>query len=125
MTRSHALLMVAFIAAPLAAHADPEAAPANVDAAFGNTVLIIDPDGRSRKIWLKPDGAWTGLSRRGLDLAGKWTVKGEKVCLSQSRPRLPGSLCHTFPSRAGVAVEARDPAGKTVQLKLVKGRVRQ
>ena len=46
-------------------------APANVKATFGNTVVTIDPDGRSRKIWLAPDGTWTGLSRRGLDLA--WT----------------------------------------------------
>ncbi len=125
MIRFIALLSAACLAAPLAAHAGPGGTPAKVDAAFGNTVLIIDPDGRSRKIWLRPDGAWTGLSRRGLDLAGKWTVKGEKVCLSQSKPRLPGSLCQTFPTRAGVAVEARDPGGKTVQLKLVKGLVRQ
>lgn len=124
MTRLLALLTAALIAAPLATQA-AAAPPANVSAAFGNTVLIIDPDGRSRKIWLRPGGRWTGLSRRGLDLAGAWTVKGEKVCLSQSRPRLPGRLCQTFPTRAGVAVEARDPAGKTVRLKLVEGLVRK
>src|SRR4051812_41054751 len=70
---------------------------AKVAAAFGNTIVSIDPDGRSRKVWLQPDGSWTGLSRRGLALAGKWTVKGEKVCLSQSKPRLFGSLCQQFP----------------------------
>jgi hypothetical protein len=116
------LLSAALMAAPLPAQA---AAPssANVSAAFGNTVLTIDPDGRSRKIWLQPDGTWTGLSRRGLDLAGKWTAKGDKVCLSQSKPRLPGSMCEKFPMKVGAAVQAKDPSGKTVQLKLVKGRV--
>ena len=100
------------------------AAPqAHVDAAFGNTLLTIDPDGRSRKIWLKPDGTWTGLSRRGLALAGTWTTKGDKLCLKQSKPRLPGSMCEKFPSRLGVSVNAKDPSGKTVQLKLVKGHV--
>lgn len=126
MTRSIALLSAAFIAAPLAAPVTVHAAAApaaNVSAAFGNTVLIIDPDGRSRKIWLQPNGAWTGLSRRGLDLAGKWTVKGDRVCLSQSKPRLPGSLCQTFPTAVGVGISAKDPSGKTVTLKLVKGRV--
>lgn len=124
MTRSIVLLLAALLAAPLAAQA--AAAPsAKVDAAFGNTVLTIDPDGRSRKIWLQPDGTWTGLSRRGLDLAGRWTVRGDKVCLTQSKPRLPGSLCQTFPTDPGVGVEARDPAGKTVVLKLVKGHVRK
>lgn len=123
MTRSIALLLAAVVlAAPLASPA-VAAPPTPVSAAFGNTVLIIDPDGRSRKIWLKSDGSWTGLSRRGLDLAGKWTVKGGKVCLSQSKPRLPGSLCQAFPTQVGVAMSAKDPSGKTVQLKLVKGRV--
>lgn len=118
------LLLAAFLAAPLAAHAAP-APKANVSAAFGNTVLTIDPDGRSRKIWLQPDGTWTGLSRRGLDLAGKWSVKGDKVCLKQSKPRLFGSLCETFPTKPEVGVEAEDPTGKTVRLKLVKGHVRK
>lgn len=122
MTRSTAVLLAVFLAAPIATQAAP-APPANVSAAFGNTVLIIDPDGRSRKIWLRSDGSWTGLSRRGLDLAGKWTVKGGEVCLSQSKPRLPGSLCQTLPTKPGVTLQARDPAGKTVSLKLVKGRV--
>ena len=124
MTRTMLLLLAAFIAAPLAAQA--AAAPtANVKAAFGNTVLTIDPDGRSRKIWLRPDGTWTGLSRRGLDLAGKWTVQGDKVCLSQSKPRLFGKMCERFPTDPAVGIDAKDPTGKMVHLKLVKGRVRK
>lgn len=116
------LLLAALLAAPLAAQA-ADAPSANVKAAFGNTLLTIDPDGRSRKIWLKPDGTWTGLSRRGLDLAGKWKVDGEKVCLSQSKPALFGSMCQAFPSDPGVGVEAKDPSGQVIHLKLVKGHV--
>jgi hypothetical protein len=122
MTRSGVLLLAAVLAASSAAHGASNP-PANVKAAFGNTVLTIDPDGRSRKIWLKPDGTWTGLSRRGLDLAGKWTVQGDKVCLSQSKPRLLGRMCERFPSKPGIALQAKDPTGTKVQLKLVKGRV--
>ena len=122
MTKSMLLLIAALGAAPLAAQA-AVARPANVEAAFGNTVLTIDPDGRSRKIWLQPDGTWTGLSRRGLALAGKWSVRGEKVCLSQSKPRLPGSMCQEFPTDPAVGIEAKDPTGKTIHLKLVKGHV--
>ena len=118
-----ALLLAALIAAPICAHA-ADAPPANVQAAFGNTLLTIDPDGRSRKIWLRPDGTWSGLSRRGLDLAGKWKMDGEKVCLSQSKPALPMSLCQVFPSALKVGGPATpDPSGKTGQLKLVKGHV--
>jgi hypothetical protein len=121
MTKT-ALLIAALLATPLSADAAP-AAQAGVSAAFGNTVLTIDPDGRSRKIWLNPDGTWTGLSRRGLDLAGKWTVKGDKVCLKQSKPRLPGSMCEKFPTETGVSIAAKDPTGKAVKLRLVKGRI--
>ncbi len=117
------LLLVAILVSPLTAVA--AGAGADVSAAFGNTLLTVDPDGRSRKIWLSPDGAWTGLSRRGLDLAGRWSVKGDKVCLKQSKPRLPGSMCETFPSKPGISIRAKDPTGKAVQLRLVKGRVTQ
>jgi len=122
MTRYLALLFAAAIAAPLPVQAAPPAS-AKVDAAFGNTVLTIDPDGRSRKIWMKPDGTWTGLSRRGLDLAGTWTAKGDQVCIKQSKPRLPGSMCNRFPAEIGATLQAKDPSGKAIQLKLVKGRV--
>lgn len=120
MTRSAMLLSAVLLLTPLAS---PAAAAPDVSVAFGNTVMTIDPDGRSRKLWLKPDGTWTGLSRRGLDLAGKWSVKGDKVCLKQSKPKLPGSLCETFPTKLGTSLSAKDPSGKTVQLKLVKGHV--
>lgn len=124
--RASILVALAGLAvAPVCALAADEPA-ANVKAAFGNTLLTIDPDGRSRKIWLRPDGTWTGLSRRGLDLAGKWKVDGDKVCLSQSKPALPGSLCEAWPKGlrvGGAAVD--DPAGKTGKLQLVKGRVTQ
>ena len=122
MTRFLSPLVALLLVAPLVAQAAP-APSANVKAAFGNTVLTIDPDGRSRKIWLQPDGTWTGLSRRGLDLAGKWKVDGDKVCLSQSKPALFGSMCQTFPTDPKVGVEAKDPGGKPIQLKLVKGHI--
>lgn len=126
MNRPLMLALAALVATPLgAATADSaaDAPDAHVSAAFGNTVLTIDPDGRTRKIWLQPDGTWTGLSRRGLDLAGKWTTKDDKVCLSQSKPALPGSMCQAFPTDPKTVLETKDPSGKTIRLKLVKGHV--
>lgn len=121
MNKPALLLLAALTAAPMAVHAADAPPPANVKAAFGNTLLTIDPDGRSRKIWLQPDGTWTGLSRRGLDLAGKWKMDGEKVCLSQSKPALPGSLCQVFPADLASGAESDGP--KNVKLKIVKGHV--
>jgi hypothetical protein len=122
MNKFKLLLLAPLLAAPLGAQG-ADAPSANVSAAFGNTVLTIDPDGRSRKIWLQPDGTWTGLSRRGLDLAGKWAVDGDKVCLSQSKPALFGKMCQKFPTDPEVGIEAKDPTGKMIQLKLMKGHI--
>jgi len=87
----------------LAQAAPPAEAPSPVAAAFGNTIVTTYPDGRTQQIWLHPDGRWSGLSRSRKDLAGKWTVKGEKVCLrQQTPPTLPFSYCTPFPAgRAG------------------------
>ncbi len=107
-------------AAMTARAADPSSVLAT---AFGNTVMSVYPDGRSQKIWLQPDGTWTGLSRRGTPLAGKWRMKGEKVCLRQSKPpTLPISFCQTFPEDPKSGVDARDLTGTPIHLKLVNGR---
>jgi hypothetical protein len=100
------------------------AGPDDVAAAFGNTVMTVYPDGRSQKVWMKPDGSWEGLSRRGTPLAGKWNVKNDKVCLKQSKPpTLPLSYCTAFPAQAkvGVAWTGKDLSGTPITLKLVKG----
>ena len=122
MNRFALLLSVTLLAAP-ALNAKAAEPSATVAAAFGNTVVSVDPDGRSRKIWLRPDGSWTGKSRRGIALAGKWTVRGDKVCLSQSRPRLFGSLCQVFPTDPKAGIVTTDPTGTQVHLKLVKGHI--
>lgn len=122
-----ALVLAAACAATAVYAAEPAKAPAekaNVAATFGNTVLSIYPDGRAQKIWMQPDGSWTGLSRRGNPLAGKWTVKGEKVCLRQSKPpTLPISFCEPFPADPAKGVESKDLTGTPIHLRLVKGHV--
>lgn len=95
-----------------------------VAAAFGNTVTSTYPDGRSQKIWMQPDGTWTGLSRGGRPLAGTWTLRGEKVCLRQrTPPTLPFSYCTTFPTdiRVGAAWPSKDFVGTAIQLRLDPG----
>jgi hypothetical protein len=103
----------------LAAEANPKIA-----SAFGNTVFSIYPDGRSQKIWLKEDGTWTGQSRRGNPLAGKWTAKGDQVCMKQTSPPMFGfSFCQAFPDDPMKGVDAKDFTGTKIHLKLVKGHV--
>ena len=112
-----ALLTLAMSAAASAGWAAPR-----VDVTFGNTVESVYADGRSQKIWMHPDGTWNGLSRRGNPLAGKWSTKGEKVCLRQtSPPTLPISFCQAFPENPEAGVFTKDIAGSPIHLKIVKG----
>jgi len=118
------LAAAAALAIPVAAVAAEPAA--QVTPAFGNTVLSIYPDGRSQKIWMHPDGSWDGQSRRGTPLAGRWNVRGDKVCLKQSKPpTLPLAYCTAFPANTyvGVTWTSKDMSGAPIQLKVVKGMV--
>jgi hypothetical protein len=98
--------------------------PGAVAAAFGNTVVSSYPDGTSQKIWLHPDGTWNGVSRHNAALAGRWTLRGEKVCMRQTRPpTLPISYCTPLPasSQPGAQWSGRDVAGRQIILSLTKG----
>jgi hypothetical protein len=95
-----------------------------VAAAFGNTVMSIYPDGRSQKIWLHPDGSWAGRGRNGVALAGHWSMRGDKVCLRQSKPpTLPFAYCAPFPDDPHIGAEwtGRDFLGTPIKLTVVKG----
>ena len=108
----------------LAFAADAGGPDARLAAAFGNTVTTTYPDGRTQKIWLRPDGTWTGLSRSRQPLAGSWTSKGDKVCLRQKKPpTLPFSYCTAFPAdaRVGAAWTSKDFVGTSIKLRLDPG----
>lgn len=127
MNRHPSSLAIAFAAAAMATGATAASEPAaQVQPAFGNTVLSIYPDGRSQKIWMHPDGSWDGQSRRGTALAGRWSVKDGKVCMKQSRPpTLPLAYCTAFPANTyvGVTWTSKDMAGAPIELKVVKGMI--
>lgn len=102
------------------AHASP------VDAAFGNTILSTYPDGRTGELWLHPDGGYAAEGRRGDPSSGHWSVKGEKLCLRQSKP-MPSfiAFCSALPSQglaAGWTTKA--VTGETIKVKLVHGRAK-
>jgi hypothetical protein len=103
-------------------NAQAQDAAAVVAPAFGNTVVSTYPDGTSQKIWLHPDGSWDGVSRKGVRLVGRWRLKGEKVCLRQSKPpTLPISFCTEVPASGAAQWASHDAMGRPIVLSLMKG----
>lgn len=108
----------------LALRAEATVSSNGITAAFGNTVTSTYPDGRTQQIWLMPGGSWTGVARNHHRLAGRWTLRGDKVCLRQKKPpTLPFSYCTAFPAKArvGDSWHSRDFVGTPIVLKLVAG----
>lgn len=114
-------LLLAALLAPAPGHATE---PRGVAAAFGNTVKALYPDGRYQRLWLRADGAWEAVGRRGKWSSGRWSEKDGKVCLRQSKPfPAPFRYCTDFPSNGGLGVQwtSRDMAGEPIRLTVVKG----
>ena len=94
-----------------------------VDGAFGNTIISTYPDGRTARLWLHAGGAYDARGRRGDPSSGRWSIKGDKVCLRQSRPiPVPFSYCTPFgEARVGATWKGRAVTGEAISIRLVKG----
>lgn len=116
----------AVMTSSVVAHA--AASPATVEAAVGNTIQVIYPDGSSQRLWLEPGGAWSGESRHGNARHGHWSLRADgAICLKQSQPRtLPLSYCTNVPASLSIGLRwrASDLLGRPVQMQLLKGVVR-
>lgn len=114
------LIAVAVLAAAAAGGAGDSS---KVSMAFGNTIVSTYPDGRQAQLWLHPDGSYSAEGRRLDRSSGHWKIKGDKVCLKQSKPHaFPFSYCAAVPP-GGIGVSWRGKAvtGEAIRIKLVKG----
>lgn len=82
------------------------------------------PNGDKAWLWFRPDGGYTARLAGGVS-SGRWSVRGEQVCLRQSRPVfIPFPLCTAAPAGGvGAVWTARAPSGETMTLTLVRGQV--
>ncbi|MBP8246580.1 MAG: hypothetical protein KAX56_06905 [Phenylobacterium sp.] len=110
------LAILSLTAAPLTAAA--ETSP--LARAFGNTVVSTYPDGRTALLWLRTDGSYDAKGRRRTSSSGKWSLRGERVCLKQAKPRaVPFSYCTALPS--GQSWRAKAVTGEPITVRIVKG----
>ena len=112
------------LAAPLAAVPAAASDKSVLEPAFSNTIVSTYPDGRKAKLWLNRDGTYRAQGRRGKPSSGKWTLKGEQICLKQSRP-FPGPFSYcTGIRRGGVGTtwSGKAVTGEPIKIAVVSGR---
>lgn len=99
-------------------------AMARMAPAFANTIVSTYPDGRHGQLYLAADGSWRARSRSGSASRGRWSVKGARVCMRQSRPiPLPFSYCTAIVAGGvGARWSAKAPTGEPITAELVAGR---
>ena len=110
------------LAAVLAAA--PPAASASMAPAFANTLVSTYPDGLRGRLFLNADGSWRALSRHGNASRGRWSVRGERLCMRQQRPiPLPFSYCTPLVTGGvGASWRAKAPTGEPITVRLEAGR---
>ena len=123
MIRRWALVAVAALLTSAMASTDETSA---AKSAFGNTIVLTYPDGRTGHLWLKPTGDYDYAGRGGAPSRGRWRVEGGRMCLKQSRPiPIPFSYCTPMQAaQIGAVWPGKAPTGEPIELKLVEGIVR-
>lgn len=98
--------------------------PSIVSPAFGNTIVMTYPDGRTGELWLHADGSFTGEGRRADRSSGHWRVKGMKLCLRLTRP-FPTwfDYCSPLPARYRTAWLGTAWTGEPLRIALIPGHV--
>ncbi len=97
---------------------------ADMNSAFGNTVISRYPDGGWVKHWFNPDGSYSAQFSDGRRLAARWAVQGERICLTNMRPNMliPRFCTTMIEADIGDTWHSRDPLWRRVQNSLVRGR---
>lgn len=111
--------------AAMAALAAPGVASAEMDSAFGNTIVSRYPDGGWVRHWFNRDGTYSARFSDGRQLSATWRVEGQRVCLNGIRPAMMmiSRFCSPLiEASVGESWTSRDPLGRRVQNVLTAGR---
>jgi hypothetical protein len=108
----------------LAAPWSEASANAALEPAFSNTIVSTYPDGRQAKLWLNRDGSYRAAGRRGKPSSGRWTLKGERICLKQQKPfPAPFSYCTEIrQGGVGTSWTGKAVTGEPIRISVVAGR---
>lgn len=91
-----------------------------LQAAFSGTIVSTYPDGRTAKLWLEPAGGYTAVGRRRTPSSGRWSVKGDRICLKQQKP-FPSPFSYCTPLPDAQTWTAKAVTGEPIAVRLVDG----
>lgn len=103
----------------------PSLASAEIDQAFGNTLVSHYPDGGWVRHWFNPDGSYSARFSSGRTITGRWRIEGDRVCLNNITPAIMmiSRFCSPMISASvGERWVSRDPLGRRVTNVLQRGR---
>lgn len=124
MRKTRSTLALAGLVA-VAASAVPLSASAEIERAFGDTLVSQYPDGGWVQHWFNPDGSYTARLSSGRTISARWWVEGDQVCLNNISPAIMMISRFCSPMiEAGVGESwvSRDPLGRRVTNVLQRGR---
>ena len=120
MKRIAILAVAAALAAPPAFAVTTKA---DLKPAFSNTIVSTYPDGRKAKLWLSADGSYRAQGRRGKPSSGTWSLKGDRICLKQSKPfRAPSYCTNVVKGGVGTSWASKAVTGEKIRVTVVAGR---
>ena len=120
MKRLAIFAVAAALAAPPAVAA---VTAADLKPAFSNTIVSAYPDGRKAKLWLNANGSYRAQGRRGKPSSGTWSLKGERICLKQSKPfRAPTYCTNVVKGGVGTSWASKAVTGEKIRVTVVDGR---
>jgi hypothetical protein len=67
---------------------------------YGNTMVAVNPQGKTSRVMFKPDHSFAGSTETGGPLSGTWELVGDKMCYAVATPapppNSPNPTCTSF-----------------------------
>lgn len=92
-----------------------------MDNTYGNTIVVTSASGAETRYYFNADGTFTGTAPGGSQMAGRWTVEGDQLCLV---PPSGQQLCTTVAAdkNVGDSWEQLASDGSPITVRLDAGR---
>lgn len=92
---------------------------------YGNTVVVKGADGKDTKLHYNQDGTMTVIQPDGAKGTGKWSMKGDKLCVTpDAGPTAGKEQCNPFTAgkKVGDSWDQTLADGSKVKISIVAGR---